>query len=75
MLQHAYEQRGWVLVTDRGNLYIYTYIMTKKNIVDLDEVDAKAGETASCKNLPGGIGSRCIKMMPDVGMVTYPECL
>ena len=73
MLQHAYEQRGWVLVTDRGNLYIY--IMTRKNIVDLDEANAKAGETANCKNLPGGIESRCIKMLPDVMMVTYPECL
>ena len=51
------------------------YIMTRKNIVDLDKADAKAGETANCKNLPGGIESRCIKMLPDVGMVTYPECL
>ena len=27
------------------------------------------------KNLLGGIGSRCVKMLPDVGMVVYPECL
>ena len=69
MLQH--DQRGWVLVTDG-----YLYIMTRKNSrhgwrgqqswrnSQLQEI-----------NLPGGIGSRCIKMLPDVGMVTYPECL
>ena len=70
MLQH--DQRGWVLVTDCENLYIYN---DTEEYSSLDEVDAKAGETANCKNLPGGIGSRCIKMLPDVGMVTYPECL